>query len=96
MQIIKLEEGKQIQSLCGNYLYVGPRLVYHHRALKLPPTHTDGTPWQYFEDDDSQKIEPLELEESNESTDVALQNQGTSSRDEDPEVSGRTQERDED
>jgi hypothetical protein len=42
--------GKELHDIRGLYKYVGPTTVRHHRGLRLGPTYTDGTSWEYIED----------------------------------------------
>lgn len=44
---IIVPKGKELHDSRGLYKYVGPTVVLHHRGLKLGPTFTDGTPWEY-------------------------------------------------
>ena len=45
---IYVPEGKQLKDKTGLYTYAGPREVIHHPKLRLEPTFTDGTKWEYI------------------------------------------------
>jgi len=64
---IYVPAGKTLKDVKGLYTYVGPREVIKHSKLRLEPTFTDGTPWEYMSDTPVKNVKVEEVKEAQKS-----------------------------